>query len=262
MSVQGNLTCANRLWQTSITITTTTRAKMLVDHTPGGLLLPDAGSFPADMSQVTRGGQRIIGGAISSTDGTNRDVLISRGSTLTTQGSGTGALAVASTSTITRASGDFHADGWTIGDGLMIFGPPPSSVAATGFNGLGAPDYSLSAGTYTALLSVGILGILTGVAALTLTVNGTPLSVESLSGCRLIRVAQVQRQTVAANSGNVAATADVLLIGGSNELDINNLLAADRGISLGASDVLVVASQATISALPAQLNFSASSVLF
>lgn len=258
MSVQGNLTCANRQWQTSITVTTTTRAKMLVDHAPGGLAMPDNSFFPGDMSQVTRGGQRIIGGVISSTDGTNRDVLISRGSTLTTQTAGaTGALAVATTSTIIRASGDFRADGWTIGDGLMIFGPAPST-----FGGVGAPDYSLSAGVYTALSSVGILGVLTGVAALTLTVNGTPLTAESLSGCRLIRVAQSQRQTVAANSGNAAATTDVLLIGGSNELDINNLLAADRGISLGASDVMVVAAQANVSALPAQLNFNALSVLF
>jgi len=258
MSVQGNLTCANRIWETSITATTTTRAKMLVDHAPGGLTLPDAASFPGDMPQVTRGGQRVIGGNISSTDGTSRDVLIYRGSTLTTQSTGaTGALAVATTSTITRAIGDFHGDGWTIGDAIMIFGPAPST-----FGGFGAPDYSLSAGTYTALSSVGVLGVLTGVAALTLTVNGTPLTAESLAGCRLIRVAQSQRQTVASNSGNAAATADVLLIGGSNELDINNLLAADRGISLGASDVLVVASTGTISALPAQLNFNALSVLF
>jgi hypothetical protein len=258
MSVQGNLTCANRLWETSISITIATRAKMLVDHAPGGLALPDSALFPSTMPQLTRGGQRIIGGVISSTDGTNRDVLIYRGSTLTTQlTANTGVLQVASTSTITRAAGDFHADGWSIGDALMVFGPPPTT-----FGGLGAPDYSLSAGVYTALLSVGVLAILTGVTATTLTVNGTPLSVELLPGCRLVRVAQALRQTVAANSGNAAATTDVVLIGGSNELDINNLLPADRGLSLGATDILAVAAQAAVSALPAQLNFTASSVLF
>ena len=104
--------------------------------------------------------------------------------------------------------------------------------------------------------------MVTAVSATTLTVNGTPLTVESLSGCRLIRVAQAQRQTIAANSGNAAATPAMLLLGGSNEPDIYNLLAADRGLSLGANDVLIVAAQATISALPAQLQVSASAVLF
>ena len=39
-------------------------------------------------------------------------------------------------------------------------------------------------------------------------------------------------------------------------------LAADRGISLGSQDVLLVSAAAQISALPAQLMFSASSVVF
>jgi len=252
------MTCANRQWQTSITTTIGTRAKMLVDHAPGGLALPDSASYPAAMPQVTRGGQRVIGGSVSSTDGTARDVVLLRGSTLTTQStSATGTLAVASTSTISRTTGSFQADGWTIGDTVMVFGPAP-----TAFGAIGTPDYSNNAGTLTALLSVGVLGVLTGVSALTLTVNGTPLTAETLYSCRLIRMAQATRQTIAASAGAAAATAAQVLIGNPNEPDIYNLLPGDRGISLGATDILAVATPVAISALPAQINFSASSVVF
>lgn len=259
MSVQANLTCGNRFWNTSIVAGTTTRAKMLVDHAPSNISLPDNAAFPTTMPQKTRGGQRVIGGTISSTDAASKDVLVYRGTTLTTQvTANTGALAVGTTSTITRVSGDFRLDGWSVGDAVMIFGPAP-----TVWGGVGQPDYSVTAGAITAALSsVGVLAVITTVAALTLTVNGTPLTVESLPGCRLIRVSQVHRTTVAANSGNAAATTDVLLLGNANELDINGLLAADRGISMGEFDILAVASQATLSALPAQLNFNATSVLF
>lgn len=258
MSVNANLTCGNRIWETSLTITTATRAKMLVDHAPGGIVLPDSASYPVSMPQITRGGQRVIAGSISSTDGTARDIMVYRGSTLTTQATGTtGTLAVATTSTVTRTTGDFRLDGWTIGDSLMIFGAAPAT-----WQGASNADYSNAAGTVAALSSVGVLAIVTGVAALTLTVNGTPLTVESLASCRLVRVSQIQRSTVAINSGNAAATPSTLLLGGSNELDINNLMAADRGLSLGASDVICVSAVAAISALPAQINFNAAAVMF
>lgn len=258
MSVQANLTCGNRLWQTSITATTTTRAKVLVDHSPGGLILPDSASFPSAMPQVTRGGQRVIGGVVSSTDSSSKDFTLYRGTTLTTQSTGaTGALQVATTSTITRAIGSFITDGWTVGDAVMVFGP-----GTTTLSGFGTPDHSNNAGTIAALSSAGVLAVVTAVSATTLTVNGAPLTVEQLYTCRLVRVAQVARTTVAANAGNAAATAAVLLIGNSNELDINSLNAADRGLSLGPNDILAVAAAATLSALPAQLNFTASSLLF
>lgn len=258
MSVQANLTCGNRFWQASLTVTTGTRAKMLVDHAPAGLQLPDNGSFPASMPQITRGGQRVIAGTMSSTDSVSRDVLVYRGSTLTTQSTAnTGTLQVATTSSITRGTGDFRLDGWTIGDALMAFGPAPTT-----WGGLGSPDYSNNAGALTALSSVGVLAIISALSATTITVNGTPLTAEQLPGCRLIRVSQVHRTTIAANSGNAAATPDLILLGNTNEADISNLLAADRGLSMGASDVLAVAAQAAISALPAQLNFNACSVMF
>ena len=258
MSVNGNMSCGQRLWETSITATTTTRGKILSDHAPGGLALPDNAGVGAEMPQVARGGQRVIGGSITSTEAsTARDVLVYRGTTLTTQGTATGTLAVATTSTITRTAGDFRLDGWTVGDSLMVFGAGPTTWC-----GHGAPDYSNNGSAIAALASAGVLGVLTGVAALTLTVNGTPLTAESLAGCRIIRVGQGHRSTVAAGAGNAAATPAVLLIGGANDVDINALSAADRGLSLGERDVLIVAAAATISALPAQLNFNATSVLY
>lgn len=258
MSVQANMTCFNRLWHASISAARTTQAKMLVDTAAGGLTLPDNGSFPTSMPQVTRGGQRIIGGACSSTDSVARDALFFRGSVLTTQSNAaTGLLQNATTSSISRATGSFKLDGWEVGDGLMIFGPGPSALA-----GNGTPDFSNNAGVLTALSSVGVYSILTAVTDLTLTVNGTPLTAEILYGCRLCKVVQVHRDTIAINAGNASATPSQILLGSSNEPDIGNLLAADRGLSLGPSDILAVAAQATISVLPAQLMFTASSVLF
>lgn len=260
MSVNGNIAAANMVWQTSLTATTTTRAKMLVDTTAGALALPDNASFPTNMAQVTRGGQRIIAGTITSTDTVAKDVLVYRGTVLTQQdATNTGALAVATTSTVTRVTGDFRADGWTVGDAMMIFGGGP--LTASGVGAKGSPDYSVNGTTLTALGSVGVLGVVTAVAALTLTVNGTPLVVESLAGSRLVRVAQAFRQTIAIAAGNAAATPAVVLIGGSNDADMVALPAEWRGISLGPKDVMVVAAQATLSALPAQINFNALSIL-
>jgi len=259
MAINPNITCANRgAWTASFIAANALRAKILVDHSPGGLVLPDSSSFPANQPQITRGGQRIIGGSIASSDGTAKDVLQYIGTTLTTQSTvATGALAVATTSTITRATGDFRLDDWKVGEALMIFGAGPTT-----FGGVGTQDYSNNAGTLTALSSSGVIATITAVSATTLTVNGTPLTVESLAGCRLIRVVQDFRQTVAFNSGNAAATASVKLIGGTNQSDVNNLLAADQGISLGATEVYIVAMQAAVSALPARIDFNAKSVLF
>lgn len=262
MAAYANNAAHQRLYITSIIAATSTRARMLVDVAPGGLRLPDSGileapggTAPAGQPMVTRGGQRIIGGTIASSDGTARDVILYRGQVLTTQSVGaTGTLQAATASTVTRASGSFVTDGWTIGDTAMVFGP-----GATTLTGQGTPEHT---STPTALASGGTVAQVTGVTAATITVNGTPLTVETWPGCRLVRVAQVCRFTVAANSGNAAATPAVALIGNTNEVDIAGLLPADRGISLGPNDVLLVAAQTAISALPARIDFSAVSLLY
>jgi hypothetical protein len=132
----------------------------------------------------------------------------------------------------------------------------PFGVGPTALAGHGTPDFS---GTPAALASVGILAQVTGVSALTLTVNGTPWTAESLAGCRLIRVAQVARITVPASSGNASATPALALLGQANEADIAGLAVADRGLSLGRSDVLIVAA---VSALPVRIDLNAVSLLY
>ncbi len=262
MASFANNVVHQRLYVTSIIAATGTRARMLVDQAPGGLRLPDSTlietpgtAAPSGTPIVTRGGQRIIGGTIASTDGTARDVIVYRGQVLTTQSAGaTGTLQAATTSSGTRATGSFVTDGWTAGDTMMVFGPGPTVLG-----GQGTPEHS---STPTALASGGVAVQITAVTATTLTVNGTPFTVETWPGCRLIRVAQVCRFTVAASAGNAAATPAVALLGNSNETDINSLAAADRGLSLGPSDVLIMATQAAVSALPARLDFNASALLY
>lgn len=262
MASFANNVVHQRLYVTSIIAATGTRARMLVDQAPGGLRLPDSTlietpgtAAPSGTPIVTRGGQRIIGGTIASTDASTKDVILYRGQVLTTQSAGaTGALQAATTSSVSRATGSFITDGWTPGDTLMVFGPGPTVLG-----GQGTPEHS---STPAALASGGVAVQITAVAATTLTANGTPLTVESWPGCRLVRVAQVCRFTVAASAGNAAATASVALLGNSNEADINSLAAADRGLSLGPADVLIVAAQAAVSALPARLDVNAVSLLY
>ncbi len=262
MASYANNVAHQKLWATSITVTQGTRARVLVDHSPGGLRLPDSalietpgGTAPPGAPMVTRGGQRIIGGTITSTDASAKDILIYRGTTLTSQATAiTGVLQAATQSTIGRAAGSFILDGWRIGETVMPFGPGPVGLADHGNS-----DYT----SVPALLAnAGVLAIVTGVTSTTLTVNGTPLTVETMAGCRLVRVSQVARITIAANSGNAAATPSVALVGNANEADINGLSAADRGLSLGPSDVVAVAAQAPLSGLPAYITFNASSLLY
>ena len=271
MSVDTNNTSFSRLWSTSITATIATRLKLLVDQSLGNLALPDQstyGSVSPATPQYTRGGQRIIGGVITSTDGTARDVILWRSSVLTNQlqtVNPTGALAIGSTTTFTRTSGDFRLDGWTLGDIVAPFGP-----GVTTLGGMPMPDASINAGSITALNSVGIPSVITGVTSTTMTVTpvpsglgaGSALTVELLPSCRLVRLAPAARQTVAINAGTAAATASALLIGASQELDITNLLAADRGQSLGPTDLICVSTPVAISAVPATINFTATSLLY
>jgi hypothetical protein len=235
MSLEQHKVGAYETFTVGLTVDNSTRAKILVDETPSATALD---TLQADLT--LRGGCRAIGGQIASTDGTARSLLIWTGRVLTTQSAGaTGTLQAATTSTITRASGDFRTDGWAIGDGIMLLpalgerGPASATVGNTG-----------------------VAFIVTAVAALTLTFNGTPLTAETFNaGARLARVAQRTRKAVAANAGNADATPPVALFGGSQDTD--QAPQPDTGLQLGPKGVLLVSLAAAASALPARIDVSA-----
>jgi hypothetical protein len=209
--------------KTSLTAGNTTAAKVLVDTQPAAAA---TGSSP-----LLYGGASVIAATVSSTDAAAQSLILWGGSVLTTEGGSTGAMTT-TTSTIVRASGSFIADGWRVGDAVMVFAAPGT-----------APNAAVD----------GILGLITSVSALTLTVNGTPFAALTLaSGSRICKVAQHLRMPVPAGAGTNGTAANVSLLG--NTLDASVL---QTEIKLGASDLLAVSSAATLSALPAYMSVSA-----
>lgn len=258
MSIVTNMVVATMVATTSITAATGTRGKMLVDHLPGGWRPANYdAAHPVLAGVVASGGGRIIEMGAASTDTTARDLLIYRGQTLTTHGQAVNApgnLAIATSSTITSQTGDLRLDGWTVGDSLMVFGRAPrvSDYALLP----GSPDIN-AAGIVADLASAGVLVVVTAVSANQLTVSGTALTAVNLTGCRLIRVAQLARVSVVANSGNAAATASTDLLGSSMVSQVAALTPGDRGLSHGPTNSIIVAAGTAVTALPCRIDIAA-----
>lgn len=205
-----------------------TLAKVLIDATPGAAA---SGTNPA-----LYGGGTVIDITAVSTDSTARDVITYIGTIATTQGSATGAMTT-TTSAIVRASGSFVTDGWQVGDLVMTFAP---------------------FGTAANTAQDGVLGIVTTVAALTLTVNGTPLAVLTLAaGTRIVKVVQKLRATVAISAGSNGTTASLGLLG--HQMDGSSIRSE---LKLGANNMLIAAMQAAVSALPAYVSLDAVLALY
>lgn len=238
-----------RHFPTSLSVTNGTNAKILGDcqsasvaaAVPGETMLPGE---PTLRQRVRQGGMRIIGGSISSTDGTARSVLIYIGECLTTQDAAVTGVLGLTTGSVTRTIGSYITDGWRPGDSLMLFGPPSA-------NNVGSATQA----------NVGALAQVTVVSALALTVAGTPFTADAAlpSGARLFRVALRTRRALAANAGNADATPPVVLMGGTQDPASANL--PDTGWELGANNALIVAVTAAVSAAPARLDFLAEGAL-
>jgi hypothetical protein len=178
------------------------------------------------------GGGSVIDITASSTDAAAKDVILWQGSVVTTVGGSTG-TATTTTSTITRASGSFITDGWQVGDLVMCFAAPS----------LSAPNAAVD----------GVLGIITTVAATTLTVNGTPFAALTLAtGTRICRMSCEFRATVAAGAGTNGTTASVNLLNNGND---GSVLRYER--KLGVNDLLAVSAASAVSALPAYISLGA-----
>lgn len=223
---------------TTFTVGNTTLAKVVVDVNQPLIMPVLNGEVPipgesAVRQRIRTGGCRVIDGSITSTDGTARSILYYLGTqTSLYSGGGTvpslaamGTVTVTS-STITRTTGSFITEGYLVGDLIMTFGS-----LQTGNNGL--------------------LSIVTGVAAQTLTVNGTSLSAQNPEGAgfRIFTVGLLTRKGIPLSSGNTDAAPPVPLLGGSQ--DPARAALPDAGLSLGENDALIMAMVANVSALPA-----------
>lgn len=214
---------------TQFTVTNTTIAKVLVEPQAAGAA---SGNVPQYY-----GGFSLIELLASSTDSSNKDIILWEGEVLTTQEtSNTGTLATTATTngTITRVNGSFITDGWKIGDGGMIFTPDNTAQAATGIDG--------------------IKFVVTAVAAGTITVSGTPYAANAglTAGTRLVRVSQLARHTITANAGNTATssgTPNVNLLVQSMDY---SMFKNDR--KFGATSMIIAGMQANVSALTAQIS--------
>lgn len=224
----------------SLTLTNTTKLKILFDVTPAQVVTAVSGetALPGESAvrqRVLAGGARIIDGKITSTDAAAKSLKTYIGEQLTLYANmGTATTTATTNATITRTVGSFITDGWKVGDQVMLDG----SLS-------GAND--------------GNVGVVTGVAATTLTLSGvTAVSVAETQGAgfRLIRLVQTGQIPVPANSGNSDSILPVKLFGHAN--DVYN----DLGIQLGATNLLIGALAANASALPAAIQVSINAGLY
>jgi hypothetical protein len=227
-------------YETSITVTTGTQAKILVEENQPAILAVIAGEvvLPGEATvrqRILTGGQRIIDGGISSTDGVAKSILIWLGTILSRQVN-MGVVSITGTNVINRTVGSFLTDGWRIGDTLMLFDDPTAA-------------------------NNGVAAQVTGVTAATLTLNGAPFANENpVNTLRVIRVSQRTRKGVPLNAGNTDAAPPVPLMGGVQ--DPTAFAAPDTGISLDKDSVIAVSAVAALSALPARLDCYAVGALY
>lgn len=208
-----------------------TKAKLIADITAA-----QAGT--ATLARLI-GGSSIIDMTACSTDAAAKEMVVWYGTVYTTAGGATGTLST-TTSTIARASGSFITDGWVPGDLVMMFAPTAKGAAI-------APS-----------ANDGILGIVTGVAALTLTVNGTPFSATTVPATtRICRMARGFNAAIPALSGSSATVANVSLLSNGND---SSLLKYEK--KSGADDVVALSMAAAVSALPAYVSVEAVLALY
>ncbi|RJF80952.1 hypothetical protein D3877_12005 [Azospirillum cavernae] len=245
MAIDANVPGSYQKFTESLTITNGTNAKIVVDCLLPGVVAAISGemALPGELlprQRVWQGGGRVIGGSISSTDGTAKSLLIYVGQLLTTQdATNTGVLALTA-SGIARATGSFIADGWSPGNAVMLFGP--------------AAARNVGSATQA---NTGLLAIVTAVSPLALTVNGASFTADAAlpAGARLFRVALRTRRGVAVNAGYADNTPPTPLMGGVQ--DPATFSAPDTGWELGQTNALIVALFAAASALPARIDVMA-----
>lgn len=235
MAIDGTLPINWANSTVNFTVTNTTQAKVLVGPSLPAVVAAVTGetALPYETAvrqRVQQGGALVIDGLISSTDGTARNLAIWTGNQ-TTLFANMGAPTIANQNQLVRTVGSWVTDGYQIGDNIMIFG----DVTQTANNGVQA--------------------IVTTVVALTLTVNGTPFTNETMAaGLYVARVAQTTNKAIPITAGSIGTAPPVPLLGGSQDPRTQN---SPYGIELGPNGLLIVGMAANVSALPAQVSVSA-----
>lgn len=204
-----------------------TAAKIVVEPQPEAAITATLPPFV--------GGATLLDLTATSTDAAAKDVLVYLGTLMTAQdATATGNVTLTAQNNLARVNGSWIADRWVVGDLLMSFAAPGTAQVATGIDG--------------------IVGTVTTVTALNLTVNGTPFAAGTnvlTAGTRLVNVSQLFRTTIAANSGNSATIPNVSLLGSPQDAAIIR-----TELKLGSTSFLIVAMQAAVAALPAFITLS------
>ena len=218
MALDGTLPGAWADPKVAFTTNSSTRSKILQDVSPA------SGSL--------LGGSRLTDLVATSTDAAAKDFILWDGVAITTL---TATAAITAQNVITLSAGTWTGflSNLSADDSIMIFG-----AANAGNNG-------------TPLIVTNINGA-------ALTVNGTPLTNETLPiGARLVRVNYRCRITVAANQGTASGSSNLQVIGIGNDSVVDN-----SGLVFGPTGMLLISPVVTLSALPAQISFSGKSAQY
>lgn len=208
-----NLNCAGAFGSTS-----GTAIRALVD---GTLLAPTSAS---STTPALYGGAALIDLHASSTDTVARDLLLYEGKVMTTQGAGATGTLSSTANSIVRAAGNWITEGWKPGHGVILVGPDSLLEDA----------------------QAGVFAVITGVSALTLTLAGTPLTVNAglASGTRVVRARPIGRVSLKAQQG--MTTAD------PTPLDVISTLANGRTMrqewKVGFNDMLLAGPTTAVTA--------------
>jgi len=199
---------------------TGTTLKVLVDVSPAQMIAAISGESPA-VSRPLQGGNRVIDATVSSTSANSNNMVVYEGLQATLVGGATGTVTPTST-TLTRTTGNYIADGFKVGDPIAI-------ISANGATALEPNE--------------GVVNVLTGVSATVLTASGAAWNTTALTtGTRIVKLAQNFVTSVAANSGNNGSTPNTPLIANSNDFGVDQL-----GLELGSSSMLLAGMSASIS---------------
>lgn len=198
-----------------------TKAKMLTE--------PYAAAVASATEPAYYGGCAVIDLTAAAT-GAAPDVILWVGEVRTTQGTDTGVMATG-TNSIARTTGSFISDGWKVGKLVMIFAPVGVAENAS---------------------VDGILGVITGVTATSINVNGTPFAATSLTaGTRIVEVCQLFRSAVVTSSGDSSSVSNEQILGDAMDTGLVRLQK-----SLGPTQVLIASLSAAVGALPLYLSLS------
>ena len=180
------------------------------------ILEPKVSAGATTLSPLRYGGCSVLDLEAASSDTADVVVHLYRGEVASTvaNAGATGAVTT-TTSTIVRAAGSWATEGWKPGTLAMIFAPDGAARQAVD----------------------GVMVQVTGVTALTLTLNGTPLSALTVQdGARICKISHLYSTLVRASSGTDGSTRSIRLQNGSQD---GAIATGER--KLGDTDLLAAA---------------------